>query len=157
MYSFKLDKLVRDKPIERMEASGVNVKYRVLEDDEYVLRLKKKVVEEALEVLDAKNSKEIREELCDLTEVIDSLIVALGLSYDDIKNTRAEKAERAGGLKRRSTLNLSAMLMRRKLSTISQILINTCVYLTTIELPGSVEAGSARASMRRDCRDELFL
>lgn len=99
MYSFKLNKLVRDKLIERMKSSGVKVNYRILDNDEYVLRLKEKVVEEALEVLNAKNIDEVKTELGDLTEVINSLIVAIGISNEDIKNTRAEKAELCGGFK----------------------------------------------------------
>ena len=48
-HSFKIDKLIRDKISEIMRAESIDVFERVLEKDEYLKRLKDKLLEEAEE------------------------------------------------------------------------------------------------------------
>lgn len=48
---FKTDILVRNNRIKIMEDEGLFVKYSVLSDEEYLMELKKKIVEEANKVI----------------------------------------------------------------------------------------------------------
>ena len=56
-HRFKVDKLIRDKLPQIMRASGIQVFERVMEKDEYLKRLKDKLLEEAKEVIELKEIK----------------------------------------------------------------------------------------------------
>ncbi len=49
MRTFKLDKLVRDKIADLTEQAGGKVNYKVLNDKDYLLALRDKILEEAAE------------------------------------------------------------------------------------------------------------
>lgn len=92
------DKLVRTRlgiPEERL----TNIE---LHTEEGIKYLKKKIVEEAMEVRDAESIIEIAREIGDLADVIDTLIVALGFEPSYIKALRTVKNEENGGFCRES-------------------------------------------------------
>lgn len=59
-HRFKVDKLIRDKLPQIMRSSGIQVFERVMEKDEYLKRLKDKLLEEAKEVIASGSEKEMR-------------------------------------------------------------------------------------------------
>jgi predicted house-cleaning noncanonical NTP pyrophosphatase (MazG superfamily) len=100
-HRFKVDKLIRDKLPQIMRASGIQVFERVMEKDEYLKRLKDKLLEEAKEVIASGSEKEMREELADLLEVILALAKAYGVELADIQQAAEQKREDKGGFDNR--------------------------------------------------------
>jgi predicted house-cleaning noncanonical NTP pyrophosphatase (MazG superfamily) len=93
----KVDKLIRDKLPQIMRASGIKVFVRVMEKDEYLKRLKDKILEEAKEVIASRSEKEMREELADLLEVMLALAKIHGMEFTDIQQTAQTKRLEKGG------------------------------------------------------------
>jgi predicted house-cleaning noncanonical NTP pyrophosphatase (MazG superfamily) len=100
-HRFKVDKLIRDKLPQIMRASGIQVFERVMEKDEYLKRLKDKLLEEAKEVIASGSEKEMREELADLLEVMLSLAKAYGMEFADIQQAAEQKRADKGGFDNR--------------------------------------------------------
>ena len=75
MRKFKINRLVRDRIIPNIIAEGNKANFRILSNDEYISELKKKIHEEAEELVNT-NDDEIPSELADVQEAIDNLIVA---------------------------------------------------------------------------------
>ena len=91
------NKLVRDKIPEDIENRGEAVQVYKLQGDAMVTALKRKVVEEAYEVLQASTTNTMAEELADLNEVVETLLEALKLNQEDIRDRQKEKREKRGG------------------------------------------------------------
>ena len=92
------NKLIRDRIPEIMESQGIKFKTSILNDDNYIIELLNKLVEESREVLAAKTDRsELIKELGDVLEVIDYLIIAFGLDSEEIKAVKAERKESRGG------------------------------------------------------------
>jgi len=78
------DKLVRDRIPEIIEKSGRKACYWELGDEAFELELRRKLVEEANELLNAKTKDEFYEELADVMQVLDSFL-------DMIEGTEADR------------------------------------------------------------------
>ncbi len=100
-HRFKVDKLIRDKMPKIMRASGIQVFERVMENDEYLRRLKEKILEEAKEVIASESDKEMREELADLMEVMLALAKVYGMEFGDIQQAAEQKRVEKGGFDNR--------------------------------------------------------
>ena len=87
------NKLVRDNIPNIIKSNKQNCSTRILNDDEYVVELNKKLVEEVNEYL---QSGEL-EELADIEEVILALVKAKGFSYNQFEEIRKSKASIRGG------------------------------------------------------------
>ena len=98
---FKVDKLIRDNIPDVLRLRGISVDERVMETDEYIQRLKEKLVEEGREVLTANSLSEIEEELADVMEVFHSLVSVLGVSFEEVEKKRIAKGEVSGRFERR--------------------------------------------------------
>jgi len=95
------NKLIRDKILEIIEADGEKPYYRVLEKDEYLQELKKKVLEEAKEMIEAESKDEIINEVVDIQEIVDNIIAEIGLTKEEIKKQQEIKNQKRGGFKKR--------------------------------------------------------
>lgn len=93
---FGVDKLVRDRTLERCERKNILPKWRTLSGNEYLHELKKKLVEEAEEVLATNNEKDLIEELADVQEVINVLIEKAGIDTQQLDTVREDKKEKRG-------------------------------------------------------------
>ncbi len=100
MHKFKVAKLVRDKIAQRMIADE-NARYRVLNDTEYIDELKKKILEEAKELLPVEDESKIVKELADIQEIIDALILTLKSSKQDLKSRQKGENKKSGAFKKR--------------------------------------------------------
>lgn len=98
---FKVDKLVRDKLSSTLFESKITFSERIMEPEEYLSRLKNKILEEAQEVCDATTPVQMQEELADVLEVIHALALFYGLSYEDIEQARILKKNKTGGFEGR--------------------------------------------------------
>ncbi len=96
-YRFKVDKLIRDKLPQIMRESGVQLFERVMEEEEYLKRLKDKLLEEAKEVIASSSPKEIGEEMADLLEVMLALLKVYRIDFAKVSQTAEQKRAERGG------------------------------------------------------------
>jgi predicted house-cleaning noncanonical NTP pyrophosphatase (MazG superfamily) len=87
------NKLVRDKIPAIIAADGKKLKSRILNDEEHLQALIKKLSEELKEFEEALSV----EELADLQEIIHAIADAIGTNKQELEKVRAEKAEKRGG------------------------------------------------------------
>jgi len=87
------NKLVRDKIPEILESKGSKIKTHICDDQEYLTRLRDKLLEEVNEFLE----DETVEELADVLEVVYSLAKTKNINKDDLEKIRKEKSEKRGG------------------------------------------------------------
>lgn len=59
MKTFRLNKLVKDEILKLMTGQGQKVKYRILDDEEFELKVREKILEEAKEYLASGKSDEL--------------------------------------------------------------------------------------------------
>ena len=82
------NKLVRDKiPEEINKMKGRKANYKILNDNEYLQELDKKLFEEAHEFIEEHSV----EELADLMEVISAIIKLRNISLEDVEKARKIK------------------------------------------------------------------
>jgi len=103
MRKFKANRLVRDKIVPNIIAEGSKANFRILSDDEYVTELKKKISEEAIELINA-SDEEIPNELADIEEVIENLIATRHLTKAYIREIQIKKNQKNGSFKKRHFL-----------------------------------------------------
>lgn len=86
------NKLIRDKIPEILEALGEKCEIAILPEAEYRDELDRKLTEEVLEYLRAKDV----EELVDVLEVVYSIAKVHGVTEDQLNGVRLRKAEKNG-------------------------------------------------------------
>lgn len=96
IYHFQVQKLVRDK-FHNYPGTGD----KILNDSEYENEIKKKLLEEVNEIVNADNMEEIIEEFADLTEVINTYYDFKKISNEEVEKKRIQKNKELGGFKRR--------------------------------------------------------
>lgn len=97
MRRFSFNKLARDKAVERLEAQGAKVKFKILKDnDAYLEAITQKIVEELEEVFDSQSQDELIVELADLEEVLAAFKKLIGINQKDIDAVRKAKAAERG-------------------------------------------------------------
>lgn len=89
-------KLVRDTIIKIMKKEGKKPHYKILEEVDYEIELKKKLVEEAKEVLEAKNIDEMIEEIADVQEVIKCLKRYYSITPKEVQEVQTKKRKSRG-------------------------------------------------------------
>ena len=91
------NKLVRDKIPEIIMKSGKTAHCHVLDNNEYIAELDRKLNEECAEY---QSDKSI-EELADMLEVMYAIAEVKGYSVAELERVRLEKAEKRGGFSER--------------------------------------------------------
>jgi len=97
----KYNKLIRDRIPEIIKEAGWKPTVRKLKKVEFLNALKKKISEEVRELIRAKDKKGIINEIVDIQELVDALILEIGLSKPKIKKLQAVKRKKRGGFKKR--------------------------------------------------------
>ena len=87
------NKLIRDKILEIIEASGKTCEIEILSNEKYLQMLDKKLDEELAEYHKEQNI----EELADLLEVLYATAKARGYSIEELEQVRVEKQKARGG------------------------------------------------------------
>ena len=91
-------KLVRDRiPEVIAESAGREVATRALELEEFIEYLKKKAVEEAIELADSSTDAHLLEEITDMREVLDTLEEAKGFTAEEVRAVQNKKRAERGG------------------------------------------------------------
>ena len=100
-FILKVDKLIRDKIPENLAKEKIFVSSRTMEKDEWIARLKDKLIEEAKEVAEAKTPQEFKEELADVLEVLSTLMGACHIEEGQIEQLREAKRLCKGGFEKK--------------------------------------------------------
>lgn len=91
------NKLVRDNIPAIIEAEGLIARTRILNENEYVEELIRKLKEEVEEFTETPNT----EELSDIVEVLEALRLAMGISPKTLEAARKRKADKNGKFQKR--------------------------------------------------------
>lgn len=93
-------KLVRDKVPSLIEEDGKIAHYDILEGRIYKDALKRKLIEEVGEFIEAKTKEEMEEELVDMAEVVDAIIKAYDFDLEELMDRQFEKLDKKGGFEK---------------------------------------------------------
>ena len=86
------NKLVRDNIPEIMIKNGAKPITRILDDEEYLKELNKKLYEEVNEYLESEDI----EEIADIEEVLLAILKTKKISMENLENIRKEKTSKRG-------------------------------------------------------------
>ncbi len=95
------NKLVRDKIPEIIRANGETPMTHIATEEEYIVELGKKLLEERDEFLESLSA----EEAGDILEVLHGLCAANGIRMEDVETARQEKFEKRGGFEEKIILD----------------------------------------------------
>ena len=101
MCRFFYRKLVRDGTEAIVTNCGGTSVTRTLSDSEFIEELKKKLVEESVEVIQEAGATEVMHELADLVDIIEHLKAAMNITTAQLDEIRAAKTEKRGGFDKR--------------------------------------------------------
>lgn len=114
MKRYEFNKLVRHKLPARMELEGVVIDSKHLNDEEYKYQLKRKLLEEADEVVKANGTDQLKRELGDVLEVIHALALNYNISFYDIEQERLKKREINGYFTSENYINFIEISLKDK-------------------------------------------
>lgn len=97
--AIEYNKLVRDGIPQAIASRGESVALMRVRGEAMLAALRRKLVEETFEVLDAKTTEQITEELADVREVSLGIMAELGITEANVETARREKFNRRGGFK----------------------------------------------------------
>lgn len=95
----KYNKLVRDLIPNIIETSGKKCEYKILDDEEYAVKLEEKLLEECNECINALTYHEFVNEVADILEVIHAICELNDIDMEEIEKTRKKKAGERGSFK----------------------------------------------------------
>lgn len=95
------NKLVRDNIPQIIVKSGKTFKIKILEEKEFLLELKKKLVEESNELLKTTSKEDMIKELADIYEVLDYILIEHKIDLLEVKKKRIQKNMTNGGFDER--------------------------------------------------------
>jgi predicted house-cleaning noncanonical NTP pyrophosphatase (MazG superfamily) len=96
------NKLIRDNIPELIEKDGQKYQVKILCEEEFKEELLKKLVEEAREVLEAKDeNKELIKELADVLEVMENIMSIFKLDKNEIEKMQKERRTSRGGFEKK--------------------------------------------------------
>ena len=95
------NKLIRDKIPQIIEKSGSKPEVSRLDNKNFDLALRKKLLEEAIEVRKAKTKEDLLNELSDIMEVVNAIAKDHSILITDIEKSRKRKFNERGGFEKR--------------------------------------------------------
>lgn len=93
-------KLIRDKIPKFIEASGDKYEMRVMEKKEFEKELKRKLVEEATELIKTKR-EDLLNEMADVLELLKSIASFYKIDFSEVLEKQIKKRKERGGFKKR--------------------------------------------------------
>jgi predicted house-cleaning noncanonical NTP pyrophosphatase (MazG superfamily) len=96
MKKFRVEKLVRDKILDNICKNKLaKVDYKRLNDEEFLIELKKKFYEE-LEEFDLSDSENFKNELADLQLIVDYFLKTLNVTKKELNSISKKKNKKVG-------------------------------------------------------------
>lgn len=96
----KYNKLIRDRVPEIIEKDGEIPHMMVVNGKEFIKALKKKLLEEAKELIAAKSRKDAINEIADILEIVDALTAQMKISNLEICVLRRKKNLKRGAFEK---------------------------------------------------------
>lgn len=141
----EFNKLVRDGIPAAIVARGESVALMQVKGEALIASLRRKLVEEALEVLDARSNDQIAEELADVAEVVRALMMELGIAESTVETARRKKSKKRGAFKSGIMLGKTAIAspLSARLNHGNELLPSTLdmpakTITRSIEIPSTV-------------------
>lgn len=140
----EFNKLVRDQIPSSIAAKGESVTVLRLTGEALIAALRRKLIEESLEVLDARTADDIADELADVREVMLSLMSRLGIDEADVETRRKRKAKTRGAFNEALMLSKTAVRSSMEFRQVSieadseQSLVSATINLEA-EIPSATE------------------
>ncbi len=97
----KYNKLIRDRIPEIVKEAGWVPTVRILRKSEFLGAVKKKVFEEAEELIQSEDKRGIIDEIVDIQELLDVLASEIGITKPEVKKLQGIKRKKRGGFKKR--------------------------------------------------------
>lgn len=97
----KYNKLIRDRIPEIVKKAGWVPKVRILRKSEFLSAVKKKVFEEARELIQSKDKRGVLDEIVDIQELLNVLVLEMGIGKQEVQKLQAIKRKKRGGFKKR--------------------------------------------------------
>ena len=95
---YTYNKLVRDKiPEEINSMEGRKAKFRIMDDNEYIKELNRKLLEESNEFVEENDI----EELADVMEVMESIMKIKNIQQEEVKKIQTKKRDKKGSFDRK--------------------------------------------------------
>ncbi|MBI2268569.1 MAG: nucleoside triphosphate pyrophosphohydrolase [Candidatus Blackburnbacteria bacterium] len=95
------NKLIRDRIPEIIKKNNAVPKVSELNDDQFKIALKEKLVEEAKELLEAKTDEEILNELSDVLQLLESIALNNNTTIVEVEKQKEKKKIERGGFERK--------------------------------------------------------
>lgn len=95
---YTYNKLVRDKiPEEINSMEGRKAKFRIMDENEYIKELNRKLLEESNEFVEENDI----EELADVMEVMESIMKIKNIQWEEVKKIQTKKRDKKGSFDRK--------------------------------------------------------
>jgi len=101
MKKIKYNKLVRDRIPEIIRCDNAIPKISHLNNQRFIVELKKKLLEEGNELQEANDKKSVLNELSDISEIIQSIAKAEKISWKNVEEKRKLKNKERGGFRKK--------------------------------------------------------
>jgi len=101
------NKLVRDNIIDIILKDNGKPSFKILNDDDFKIALKEKVLEESKELIEAETKEDIINELSDILELIESISKNYNITKEEIDNKKENKKIKRGGFDKKIFLEYS--------------------------------------------------
>lgn len=98
-------KLIRDNIITIASNKWQKLSFHHASEEEFIQKLKEKLLEETQEVINAQNNEELYEELADLTEILLTLYQTYNINSDTIELVRTKKLQERWGFTQKIILD----------------------------------------------------
>ena len=95
------NKLIRDKIPEITKADGWLSETKVLNKKDYILELRKKILEEAKELNEGSGHSNLIEELADIQEIMDALLKVKNVKFSEFRKIQTKKRQKRGSFEKR--------------------------------------------------------
>jgi len=99
--TFSYNKLIRDKIPQIIEMAGKSHNVITLDQNSFLVELKKKLIEESIEFKNAESKLEIVNELADIEEIVETLMKEYEISDNELKSRKIEKKLKNGGFEKK--------------------------------------------------------
>ncbi len=101
------NKLVRDKIIDIILKDNGKPSFRTLDDNDFRIALKNKVLEEAQELSLAETREDVINEISDIVELIESILKNYNINKEELLNKKEDKKVKRGGFDKKIFLEYS--------------------------------------------------
>ena len=115
------NKLVRDNIIDIIESQNKKASYHILNDQDYVYYLKKKLIEESIEVDSSISKDDMMREMADVLEVLEALMNVCDIIINDVLSFELENIAKYKKAIKRSISKTTKLRQELENSNISEV------------------------------------